>query len=330
MNIGIDLGTANIIITIENKGIVLNEPSVLAYNLKTEKVIAVGIDAYKMLGRTPEYIRVIRPLADGVISDDRMTKLLIKEFILKVTAKSLFRPKICICIPIGTTEVEKRSIIEAAASAGAKKVYLIAEPIAALMGAGIDIEQANGSIVVDIGGGTADTAVVSLGGIVASDSVKIAGNKITTAIIDYAKEAYGILIGDKTAEEVKKELTNLYRPNEKNLMAVKGRNLVTGLPDTIEFSEKDVYRAIIPCVNAIIESSKSVLEKTPPELASDIYENGLLLTGGGALLGNLDLLMADMLSIKVRQAESPMFCVAKGTMAAFDRAGALLDGFSKV
>lgn len=330
VDIGIDLGTANIIITTAKKGIVLNEPSVVAYNRKSETIVAVGNDAFDMLGRTPEYIVAIRPLRDGVISDHEMTQAMIKEFILKVTGKQLIKPRIVLCIPSFITDVESRAVVEAALNAGARKVYLIEEPVAAILGAGIDITQPSGHMVVDIGGGTSDVAVISLGGIVRSSSIKIAGNKIDAAIIKYITNKYKVLIGDKTAEQVKMDLANVFNPTGEVTKVIKGRNLLKGLPEKVTVSDMDIRDAIIDCVDGIIEAIKSVLEFTPPELVGDIYTNGILLTGGGALLGGLPELIEDRLNVKCRTADEPLYCVARGTNKSFDIADKLLEGFEQI
>ncbi len=330
VDIGIDLGTANIIITTAKKGIVLNEPSVVAYNKKSETVVAVGDDAFDMLGRTPEYIVAIRPLRDGVISDHEMTQAMIKQFIYKVTGRHLFKPRIVLCIPSFITDVESRAVVEAALNAGARKVYLIQEPVAAMIGAGIDITQPDGNMVVDIGGGTADVAIISLGGIVTSNSIKVAGNKIDGEIIKYISNKYKILIGEKTAEKIKIELANVFNPTGDKKMIVKGRNLIKGLPEKLEVSDTDVYEAIISCAEDIVEAIKSVLEVTPPELVGDIYTNGILLTGGGALLGGLAELISDRLNVKCKPANEPLLCVAKGTRMAFGISEKLLEGFEQI
>ena len=330
VDIGIDLGTANIIIATAKKGLVLNEPSVVAYNKKTDSVVAVGNEAFEMLGRTPEYIVAIRPLRDGVISNHEMTQAMIKEFILKVTGKQLIKPRIVICIPSFITDVESRAVVEAALNAGARKVYLIQEPVAAMLGAGIDIIQPDGHMVVDIGGGTCDVAVISLGGIVRSSSTKVAGNKIDQAIIKYIQNKYKILLGEKTAEQVKMDLANVFNPRGEKKHIVKGRNLLKGLPEKLEISDLDIYEAIKDCVDDIIETIKNVLEQTPPELVGDIYTNGILLTGGGALLGGLPQLIEQRINVKCISAESPLECVAKGTRIAFKVADKLLEGFEQI
>lgn len=330
LDIGIDLGTANIIITTVGKGIVLEEPSVVAYNKKTEQVVAVGDEAYKMLGRTPEYIVAIKPLRDGVISDHDMTEAMIKKFIAKVTGRHLINPRIIMCVPSMITDVERRAVVEAALNSGARKVYLIEEPVAAMIGAGINIMNPQGNMIVDIGGGTADVAVISLGGIVKSASVKSAGNKFDAAIIRYITNTYRVLIGDKTAEELKKTLTNLYDPDESISLEIKGRSLITGLPQKLVITQLDIYNATIELALEIIEAIKSVSEETPPELLGDIHTNGILLTGGGALLGGLDKLIQSKLNVTCYVADEPLECVAKGTRRAYKMLDQLLDGFENV
>lgn len=327
VDIGIDLGTASIIITMGNKGIVLNEPSVVAYNKKTNQIVAVGEEAYKMIGRTPEYIVAVRPLTDGVISDHQMTESMINEFILKVSGKQLIRPRIVLCVPSLITDVESRAVVEAARNAGSRKVYLIQEPIAAILGAGYDISEPCGRMVVDIGGGTTDIAVISLNGIVRSTSLKLAGNKLDEAIIRYVSDKYRILIGEKTAELAKKSITNVFNPDGNKKMVVKGRNLIKGLPEKVEISDIDVFNAIKDLVFEIVDAIKSVLESTPPELVGDIYNSGIILTGGGAMIGGLDKLISKMTGVPCIVANDPILCVAKGTGIAFKMLDKLLDGF---
>lgn len=329
-DIGIDLGTANIMITMGNKGIVLNEPSVVAYNKKMDEVVAVGEEAYRMIGRTPEYIIAVRPLRDGVISDHNMTQSMIKAFILKVSKKNLIMPRITLCVPSFITDVESRAVIEAALSAGARRVYLIDEPIAAMLGAGIDISKAEGNMVVDIGGGTADVAVVSLSGVVVSDSIKVAGNKLDQDIIKYISSTYQILIGEKMAEKAKKEIANVFHPIGDRKITIKGRHLIKGLPQAIEISDLDIYAAVKEHIESIIDTVKGVLEKTPPELAGDIIRNGITLTGGGALLGGFDKLIEQETGIATRVADDPLACVAKGTGMSFSMIDTLRDGFEAV
>lgn len=329
VDIGIDLGTANIIIS-TGKGIILNEPSIVAYNTKTEKVVAVGNDAFDMLGRTPGYIVAIRPLNEGVISDHEMTDIMIKQFISKVTGKQLIKPRIVLCIPSMITDVESRAVVEAALSAGARKVYLIQEPVAAMLGASINISEPYGKMVVDIGGGTTDAAIMSLGGIVSSKSIKVGGNKIDNAIIKYVQKKYKILIGEKTAEYVKINLCNLDNPDGEKKLIIKGRNLLKGLPEKLEVSDMDIRDAVIDCVEQIIDAIRSVIEVSPPELVGDIYESGIVLTGGGAMLTGLAAYIQSRLNVKCRVADDPMECVAKGTRLAFNYLDKLLEGFEQI
>ncbi len=330
IDIGIDLGTANTIITIGGKGIVVNEPSVVAYDKKKKQVLAVGEEAYRMIGRTPEYIVAVKPLADGVISDNLMAEAMISEFIRKVSGSMLLKPRIIICVPSSVTDVESRAVVEAALSAGARKVYIIEEPIAALLGAGIDISKPNGYMVVDIGGGTADVAVVSFNGIVKSESIKVAGNKFDDAIIRYVSQKYKLLIGEKMAESIKKSITNVYNAKGERTMQIKGRHLLKGLPVTMEMSDLDAAEAVAELVMEIIDEIKAVLEVTPPELIGDIHENGIVLTGGGALLGGLDKAITQETKVKCYVADDPLECVAKGVSAAFALSDELLDGFEKI
>ena len=330
MDIGIDLGTANIVMTMGNRGVLLNEPAVIAFHKRTERVIAIGKQAYKMLGKVPDYIAVVRPLQDGVISDDALTQCMIREFILKVSGHQLVKPRIIICVPSFITNVEKRAVMEAARSAGSRKVNLILEPLAAMLGAGVNIGKANGHMVVDIGGGTTDVAVVSMNGIVTSHSVKVAGNKLDAAIIRYVANKYKLMIGETTAETLKKELTNLYDPSEDVRMTVKGRNILRGLPDRADLTEVELFEAIEEEIFTMIEAIRRVLEDTPPELIGDIYENGLLLTGGGAYIGGLDKLISRTLGVQCHIAKEAETCVARGTAKAFRRHDMLLDGFEKI
>ncbi len=329
-DIGIDLGTANTIITIGGKGIVVNEPSVVAYDRKKKVVLAVGSDAYKMIGRTPEYIVAVKPLKDGVISDHETTEAMVAAFIKKVSNSMMLKPRIILCVPSSITDVENRAVIEAALSAGARKVYIIKEPIAALIGAGVDISKPNGTMVVDIGGGTTDIAVTSFNGIVQDISLKIAGNKFDEAIIKYISNNYKILIGEKTAEQAKIQIANVFEPNEKNKITIKGRHLVKGLPEALEISEKDMYEALKDLTEEIAMGVKNVLERTPPELVGDILNSGIILTGGGALLKGLDKYIQCRIGAPCRVADAPLECVAKGVEAAFGLSEELLDGFEHI
>lgn len=327
-DIGIDLGTANVIITLGNKGIVVNEPSVVAYDKKKRCVLAVGNEAYKMIGRTPEYIVAVKPLKDGVISDNEMTEAMIIEFIRKVIGR-IIKPRIILCVPSSVTDVENRAVVEAALSAGARKVFIIEEPIAALLGAGVDISKPNGTMVVDIGGGTADIAVVSFNGIVKSCSIKMAGNKFDAAIIRGIAQKYKILIGEKTAEAAKKEIANIYKPVGKT-MTVKGRNLIKGLPESVEITDYDMYDFLRENVMEIVDKIKAVFEQTPPELVGDILTNGIILTGGGAMIGGMPELVTEVVGAPCYVADNAIECVAKGVQKAFDYTDELLDGFEKI
>ncbi len=328
-DIGIDLGTANIILTLGSKGIVVNEPSVVAYDKKKHMVLAVGNEAYKMLGRTPEYIVALKPLKDGVISDNEMTEAMIIEFIRKVIGR-IVKPRIMLCVPSSVTDVENRAVVEAALSAGARKVYVIEEPIAALLGAGIDIAKPNGTMVVDIGGGTVDIAVVSFNGIVKSASLKMAGNKFDNAIIRGVNQRYKILIGEKTAENAKKQIGTVYKPTGEKKIVVKGRHLIKGLPESVEITDKDMCDFLSENVQEIIDKIKEVFEQTPPELAGDILTNGVILTGGGALLDGLSELISEATHAPCYVADNPIECVARGVAEAFNYIDELRDGFERI
>ena len=313
-DIGIDLGTANILIYIKGEGIVLNEPSVVAVVSDTKKVLAVGEDAYKMLGRTPGKVIAVKPLKDGVIANFELTVSMLNYFIKKVQAKNTFsKPTILICCPTNITEVEKEAIKEVAEVTGAKKVYIEEEPKVAAVGAGLDISKPSGSMVIDIGGGTTDIAILSLGDIVTSKSIKVAGNVFDQKIIDYIKEKYKLLIGERTAEKIKIEIGTALEDDKKSKMIVKGRNLETGLPSSKTINSGEVFEALKPSLYEIIDGAKCVLETTLPELAADIVENGVVVTGGGALLNGLDKLLNNELKIPIKIAESPLTCVADGT-----------------
>ena len=316
-DIGIDLGTASVLVYVKGMGIVLQEPSVVAIDTSTNKVLAVGEEAQRMLGRTPGNIVAIRPLKDGVISDYDVTEKMLKHFIEKVTGGvglfRFFKPQIIVCVPSGVTEVEKRAVIDATMEAGARDVFLIEEPIAAAIGAGIEISQPNGSMVVDIGGGTSDVAVISLGGIVVSTSIKIAGDKFDEAIVKYMRKKHSILIGERTAEEIKINIGSAFPRDTEVTMDVRGRNLVSGLPETIKVSSEETLEALRESVAQIADAVHYVLEKTPPELSADISDKGILMTGGGSLLWGLDKLIAKRTGISVYIADDAISCVAKGT-----------------
>ena len=313
-DIGIDLGTANILIYVKGEGIVLDEPSVVAVESNSKKVLAVGEDAYKMLGRTPGKVESIKPLKDGVIANFELTVAMLDYFIKKVQAKnSLSKPTILICCPTNITEVEKEAIKEVAEVTGAKKVYIEEEPKVAAVGAGLDISKPNGNMVIDIGGGTTDIAVLSLGDIVTSKSLKIAGNTFDQKIIDYIKEKYKLLIGERTAEDIKIEIGSAIKEDKKSKKVIKGRNLETGLPISKTITSNEIYEALESSLYEIIDGAKNVLETTLPELSADIVENGVVLTGGGALLNGIDTLFFEELKIPVKVAESPLTCVVDGT-----------------
>lgn len=312
-DIGIDLGTASVLVYIKGKGIVLQEPSVVAIDQNTNKFLAVGEDARKMLGRTPGNIVAIRPLRDGVISDYDITERMLKYFIKKAVGNYLLKPRVVVCVPSGITEVEKRAVQEASNQAGAIKTYLIEEPIAAAIGAGIDITEASGNMIVDIGGGTTDVAVISLGGIVVSRSIKIAGDECDEAITKYIRKKYNMMIGERSAEELKVSIGSAYKREVEIFKEVRGRNLLTGLPITINVSSNDILEALKDTIQEIIDAVHVVLERTPPELASDISNKGILMTGGGALLYGMDKLISERTGIQTKVADQAVSCVAIGT-----------------
>jgi hypothetical protein len=312
--IGIDLGTASILVYIRGKGVVLKEPSVVAVDREKNTIRAIGEEARLMIGRTPGNVVAIRPLRKGVISNYELTEKMIKYFIDKaVGRKTLRRPKIAVCIPSGATEVEKRAVKDAAKSAGAKSVHIIEEPVAAAIGAGIEIEKACGNMIVDIGGGTADIAVISLGGTVVSSSIKVAGDDFDEAIVRYMRKKHNLLIGERTAEEIKINIGAAYRRPEVLSMEVRGRNLVTGLPKTIVVTSDETLEALQEPALHIVDAVHSVLERTPPELAADIFDRGIVLTGGGSLLSGLDALIEEKTGINTMIAEEPLMAVAIGT-----------------
>ncbi len=313
-DIGMDLGTSNILITIKGKGIVLNEPAVVAIDRRKNEIVATGYEAKEMLGRTPEQIDAVRPIKDGVIADLTATSLLIKNIMSKVCKRyNCGRPRVVVGVPSGITEVEERAVQEAVASAGAREVFLIEEPMAAAIGAGLDVAEPAGNMVVDIGGGTTEVAVVSLGGIVVSDSIKMAGDEIDQEIISYIKNNLNLAIGATIAEQIKIELGCATRPVSEKTMEISGRNLTTGLPDNRTISAEEVCQAMAPSIEKIVELIKSTLEKTPPELVADIIERGIVLTGGGALIKNLDMVIAQRIEVPVYIAERPLECVVNGT-----------------
>ena len=323
-DIAIDLGTSNVLIYIKKKGIVLNEPSIVAIEKDTKKVIAVGKEANEMLGRTPEKVETIKPLKEGVITNLEITEIMLNEFIKKIKAKKLFtKPRILICCPSNITSIEKEAIKEVAERTGAKKVYIEEETKAASLGAGMSIEKPQANMIVDIGGGTTHIAVISLNGIVNSKSIKIAGEEFNKNIINYIKSKYKLLIGELTSENIKINFANVYKPNIKNKMEIKGRDLITGLPKVIEINQVEIKDALMPSIELIKDSIVASLEITPPELSADIVEKGIVLTGGGALLKGLIELIENKLAIPVLIAEYAMTCVVEG-------AGILLDELKKL
>ena len=313
-DIGIDLGTASILVFVRGKGVVLKEPSVVAFDRDSGKIRAIGEEARLMIGRTPENIVAVRPLKEGVISDYRVTEKMLKYFIQKAVGRRLLKkPRISVCVPSGATEVERMAVEEAAMAAGAREVAIIEEPLAAAIGAGIDINRPCGNMIVDIGGGTSDIAVISLGGTVVSTSIKIAGNDFDEAIVRFMRKQHNLLIGDQTAEEIKIRVGCAYPLPEVKKMEVKGRNLVTGLPKNVVVSSEEREEALRDATSQIVEAVHSVLEKTPPELASDIADRGIVMTGGGSLLQGLDQLIESGTGIHTMVAQDPMKCVAIGT-----------------
>jgi rod shape-determining protein MreB and related proteins len=324
--LGIDLGTANTLVFLPGKGIVLNEPSVVAVSEQDNKVLAVGVEAKNMIGRTPDNIIAYRPMKDGVIADYRVTEAMLRYFINKALGKwSMFRPEVMISVPAGVTSTERRAVIEAAIKAGAKNAYVVKEPILAAIGAGISIQEPVGRMIVDIGGGTTDVAVISLGGIVACTSVKFAGNKIDAAIIDYIKKTFNLSIGDKTAEDIKIQVGSAIPLEDELVMTIKGRDFVTGLPRSVEIKTNEVVKAISKELREMINAIKTVLQETPPELAADIIDQGIIMTGGSSQLRNLPELVLRRTGVKAMLANDALYCVVKGTGVALEH----LDTYKK-
>ncbi len=318
-DMGIDLGTANTLVYVNGRGIVLREPSVVAIQNDTKTVLAVGEEAKKMIGRTPGNIVAIRPMKDGVIADFDVTQSMLKYFIRKAYGrKSFIQPRVVVCVPSGVTEVEKRAVEEAAYQAGAREAYLIEEPMAAAIGAGLPVEEPTGSMVVDIGGGTTEVAIISLGGIVTAKSIRVGGDELDESIIHYIKREYNLMIGERTAEEIKINIGSAFPKEQEKNMLIRGRDLVSGLPKTLEISSNEIMEALREPVGQIIEAIKYTLEKTPPELAADIMEIGIMLTGGGALLEGLDALVRKETGMPVRIADEPLDCVVLGTGKAIE------------
>ena len=327
-DIGIDLGTASVLVYVKGKGVVLNEPSVVAINKDDGRLLSVGADAQAMLGRTPGNIVAIRPLREGVISDYDMTERMLKEFIRKVSGSfhHIFKPRVIICVPSGITEVEERAVVDAGLQSGASHVYLIEEPVAAAIGAGIDITKPEGHMVVDIGGGTSDIAVISLKGVVESASIKVAGDQFNEAIVKYMRRKHNILIGERTAEQMKMQIGCVFPPEEEMTMEVKGRSLITGLPELISVSSAEMLEAFEEPVERFMEEVHLVLEKTPPELVADISNNGIVMTGGGSLVRGFDKLVTARTGIHAMVAENAIQCVAEGTGKSLDSIQDMQDG----
>lgn len=329
-DVGVDLGTATVLIYIKGKGIVLKEPSVAAVDKFSGKLFAVGYEAQRMIGKTPGNIVAVRPLREGVISDYDVTEKMLKKFLEKVNISGIFKPNIMICVPSGVTDVEERAVKDAAIQAGAKKSFIIEEPIAAAIGAGSDISQPNGSMIVDIGGGTTDIAVISLGGVVVSTSIKTAGDKFDDAIVKYIRKTHNVLIGERTAELIKQEVGCVHLGQEEKYTEVKGRNLLTGLPKIFNVSSTEIYEALIDTAEQIVDAVHQTLEKTPPELVGDIATTGIIMTGGGSLLSGLPELITSKTGIHTVVADDPTTCVAIGTGKALEQMGILTDTSNSV
>ena len=325
-DIGIDLGTTTIIIAMEGKGVILNQPSVVAVDTRKDQVLAVGDDALAMVGRTPNYILATRPLKDGVISNHTLTKELICRFVNKVYDSKLIKPRVAVCVPAAITGIESDAVVEAVVAAGARQVFLIDEPIAAALGCGIDILQPEGHMVVDIGGGTADIAVISLSGVVESASIKIAGDQLNEAVVKYMRRKHNLLVGERTAEEMKKQIGCVFPKDEEETMDVKGRCLLTGLPKVVTVSSTEMMDAFEEPVERIMEAIHSVLERTPPELVADISTNGIVMTGGGSLVSGFDKLVTARTGIHTVIADDAISCVALGTGKSLDSLNAMQDG----
>ena len=325
-DIGIDLGTASILAFVKGKGVVLREPSVVAIDKNTGKLLKVGTDAQQMLGRTPGNIVAIRPLREGVISDYDMTERMLREFIRKISSFRLFKPRVIICVPSGITEVEERAVVDAGLQAGCRRVYLIEEPVAAAIGAGIDITKPDGHMVVDIGGGTADIAVISLGGVVESASIKTAGDKFDEAVIKYIRRKHNVLVGERTAEELKMRIGCVFPPEEEKSMEIKGRSLMTGLPQVFTVTSSEMIEAFEEPSARILEAIHGVLERTPPELVADISNNGIIMTGGGSLIQGFDKLIESRTGIETHVADDAISCVAYGTGKSLESLDSMQDG----
>lgn len=313
-DIAIDLGTANTLVYLKGNGIVLNEPSVVAVDQKTKKVYAVGSEAKSMLGKTPDHIVAVRPLKDGVIADFEITEVMLREFIRKSQKKRFFiRPRIVISVPSGITEVERRAVTDSAQNAGAREVYLVAEPIAAAIGVGLPVDKPSGNMVIDIGGGTTEIAVIALNGIVTNISIRVGGDEMDEVIVQHIKKAYNLLIGDQTAEHVKMVIGSAIKLNQENEMEIKGRDLVSGIPKTLQISSTEIREALADPLSQIVAALKTALEQTPPELAADIVDRGIVMTGGGSLLNGIDLLLKEETNLPINIVEDPLTCVVLGS-----------------
>lgn len=324
--IAIDLGTTNILVFLPRKGIVINEPSVVALQAEDNKIVAIGHDAKQMIGRTPESIVAAHPLKDGVIANYNISEAMLKHFINKVSGRIRFsKPEVMIAVPVGITSTERRAVIDATLSAGAKQAYLIKEPIAAALGAGIPIATPSGNMIIDIGGGTTEVAVIALGDVVAANSVRVGGNKIDIAIANYIRKKHNLIIGEQTSEEIKKRIGTVMESKKESKMEVSGSNAITGLPESLIITSLDIVKAVKPPLLEIINAVKSVLQQTPPELASDVMDKGIILTGGSALLRNIDTLLTKVTGVPCQVAEEPLFCVVKGAGIAVEH----LDAYKK-
>ena len=322
-DIGIDLGTATVLVYVKGKGIVLEEPSVVAIDTSTDKILKVGRDAQRMLGRTPGNIVAIRPLKNGVISQYDVTLKMLQYFIRRACGNMFFKPRVMVCVPSGITEVEERAVVDAANQAGARQTFLIEEPLAAAIGAGLDISGTTGRMIVDIGGGTTDIAVISLGGIVVSESIKVAGDKMDEAIIRHVRRKHNILIGERTAEHIKRSIGAVYEHKNTKTMKVKGRDLSSGLPREVILSSTEMLEALVDPISDILDAVWSVIERTPPELVGDVLHNGITMTGGGSLIYGLDKLITSVTKVSARVAENPISCVAIGTGKSFEILGSI-------
>lgn len=326
INIGIDLGTASIIIYTKNDGVILNEPSVAAVDRRTDKIVLIGQEANKVVGKTPGHIEIVKPLEDGVISNYRRTREMVQYFIEKACGNRIIKPKVAICVPAGVTNVESRAVVDAANAAGVRDIYLVEEPVAAALGAGIDLSRPDGKLILDIGGGTADVAVLSLNGVVAKDSIKVGGQKFDQALIRHIRNAHGVLIGEKTAENAKIAIGSVHDISEEVVYTVKGRHIGTGLPKSIEINQAEISTALFEYVHPIARMMQSILEITPPELVADISDSGIILTGGGSMLRGMPEYLTSLLNVNTVLVDEPLLCVARGTGLFYDHLDKLTDG----